>query len=566
MVGAIMGRTSHEIDDAFSVSAQIDDCIEYAARNHITIPSAYSFREDFSGKLLDRPELNKIRALVRERKIHALIIYAVDRLARKVGVGEIILDELIEHGVQLHIVAWGTDVKDTPEDHLRFNFETTFSDFERRKIAKRTTDGKKKKAKLGFVVGNNRPLYGYALNKTKDTFVITDHARYVRDILLMFGVHHIRPIDILSHLEVSGAPTPGSLEYQRLKTLYDERLAAGRINEEEYAQKLARAKRFLGHNRWNLSILYRLIAEVDTYAGKYTFTVSGESYTVPVPAIISEEEAEEVRKMRAVTRTRFARKREVKHDFLLARRLRCEHCKRTIDVSYSQEGYLYYRCSGNSKRAYHVCSEKPIPANLLDDKAREFIRELLLNPRRLFAWWQEQHNATAEERERIEQDIETLAAKVRTTTEKYHRTLDKLTDNLDPDEVAYYSVQRDSLKTLRTEYQEELDQLLAKCTTVDIDETVVTDFMQMGKEYEEVLKTSTSFPFWRGLVDDLDITAVIGQAEERRFIEFLLFKKVRRKFYLIEKPSVTMTQSTMLETQTSEHSTTTITIPKNAIR
>jgi len=566
MIGAVMGRTSHEIDDAFSVSAQIDDGLDYAAKNSIVVPVEYVFREDFSGKLLERPELTKIRTLVRAGKIQALIIYAVDRLARKVGVGEILLDELFEYGVQLHIIGWGTCVKDTPEDHLRFNFETTFSDFERRKIATRTTAGKKKKASLGFVVGNNRPIYGYKLNSTKDTFVLTEQGRYMRDMLIMFGVYHIRPIDILNHLEVCGAPTPGSLEYQRLKCLYDERLAAGRITQYEYEQKVEKAKRFLGHNRWNLSILYRLIAEVDTYAGKYTFHVAGESYTVTVPAIISEEEAEEVRKMRAVTRTRFARKREVKHEFLLARRLRCVQCRRTYDVSYSQEGYLYYRCSGNSKRAHHVCSEKPLPSKLIDAKAREFIRELLLNPRRLFAWWQEQHNATAEARERLERDIETVSGKVKTTTEKYHRTLNRLTDNLDTDEVAYYTAQRDSLKELLTEYREQWEALQAKRTITQVSDELITDFMKMGEEYEETLKTSTDFTFWRGLVDDLDITAVMGREEGRRFVEFIVFGKVRRKFYLIETPNADLHQEEMLETQTSDAHTTTIIIPKNAIR
>src|SRR5262245_8174890 len=145
MIGAVMGRTSKEIDDAFSVSSQIDAGIDYAQRNNITTPADMLFREDYTGRIIDRPELTKLRALVRTKKINVLIIYAVDRLARRVSVGEILLDEFFEYGVQLHIVAWGTYVKDTPEDRLRFNFETTFSGFERDKIVERTTRGKKKK-------------------------------------------------------------------------------------------------------------------------------------------------------------------------------------------------------------------------------------------------------------------------------------------------------------------------------------------------------------------------------------------------------------------------------------
>src|SRR5437867_2058519 len=104
MIGAVYGRTSKETDDAFSVSSQIDACLSYADVNNIVVPPEYRFREEHTGRVTDRPEYNKIRALVREHKIQALIVFAVDRFARRVSVGEILLDELLENNVQLHIV------------------------------------------------------------------------------------------------------------------------------------------------------------------------------------------------------------------------------------------------------------------------------------------------------------------------------------------------------------------------------------------------------------------------------------------------------------------------------
>ncbi len=140
MIAAVMGRSSNEKDDAYSIGSQIDAALAYAPTNDLIVPQEYVFREDFSGRVLDRPQLTKIRALIREHKIQALVIYATDRLARRTGVGEILLDEFIEHGVQLHIVQWGTYVKSTPEDRLRFNFETTFSSFERDKFMELRAD------------------------------------------------------------------------------------------------------------------------------------------------------------------------------------------------------------------------------------------------------------------------------------------------------------------------------------------------------------------------------------------------------------------------------------------
>jgi len=100
----------------------------------MAVPEGYEFKEDHTGKTLERPELNRLMKLVREKKVGNVIIYAVDRLARKIGVADMLLDEFMENNVRLWIVQWGGYVKGTPEDRLRFNFEATFSDFERRKL------------------------------------------------------------------------------------------------------------------------------------------------------------------------------------------------------------------------------------------------------------------------------------------------------------------------------------------------------------------------------------------------------------------------------------------------
>ncbi len=50
-----------------------------------------------------------------------------------------------------------------------------------------------------------------------------------------------------------------------------------------------------------------------------------------------------------------------------------------------------YNCFGKAKKSFQVCKTRPIRRDIVDDKAKEFIRELLLNPGRLFAWWEEQH-------------------------------------------------------------------------------------------------------------------------------------------------------------------------------
>ena len=80
------------------------------------LPEEYIFEEEFTGKVIDRPQLNKVRQLMHQKKIDALIVFDATRLARKVGVAEYVLDEVFELGIELHLVSWGTYVKNTPRD------------------------------------------------------------------------------------------------------------------------------------------------------------------------------------------------------------------------------------------------------------------------------------------------------------------------------------------------------------------------------------------------------------------------------------------------------------------
>jgi hypothetical protein len=49
-----------------------------------------------------------------------------------------------------------------------------------------------------------------------------------------------------------------------------------------------------------------------------------------------------------------------------------------------------------------------------------------------------------------------------------------------------------------------------------VSEEVVQDFVSIGAVYRYVLEHSESFKFWRGLVDDLDVTELMGEHEGRR--------------------------------------------------
>src|SRR6266542_3227294 len=80
--------------------------------------------------------------------IDILAVYDVSRFARKIGVADILLDEVFECGVQLYLVSWDSVVRDTIRDRKVFYDESIYADIDRRKILERTTDGKREKFKV----------------------------------------------------------------------------------------------------------------------------------------------------------------------------------------------------------------------------------------------------------------------------------------------------------------------------------------------------------------------------------------------------------------------------------
>jgi DNA invertase Pin-like site-specific DNA recombinase len=103
LVAALCTRTSHEKDDAFSLSSQLSALREDMHEQGFTVPEEYIFQEEYTGKVADRPELPKVRKLMREGAIDILAVFDASRFARKIGVADILLDEVFESGVQLYL-------------------------------------------------------------------------------------------------------------------------------------------------------------------------------------------------------------------------------------------------------------------------------------------------------------------------------------------------------------------------------------------------------------------------------------------------------------------------------
>jgi site-specific DNA recombinase len=356
IIAASYGRTSKEKDDAFSVDSQLKANNVFADLHGLTVPDNYSFPEDFTGRLLDRPALNKIRELMKEKKIQALIVYATDRLARKVGVADLLLDELFEYGVTLYIVAWGTHVRDTPEDRMRFNFESTYADFERRKIMERTTRGKRQKLEGGIYLGNGYPPFGYQkVGRKRETklVIIEEEAKIIRLIYVWYAVEHISVTEIRRRLR--GEASPGDTKGYREKGI--------KVRE-------------IGD--WPEMTIYKILRN-PTYKG----AMESFGYTLDVPVII--EPAIWALAAERLTEGRTMSPRGQKYEYLMARRTRCRLCDYAVmttpTLRRGELAALYYRCSSvRNQTARRQCSLPRFRVDQVDEVVWTLVRELILDP------------------------------------------------------------------------------------------------------------------------------------------------------------------------------------------
>lgn len=95
--------------------------------------------EQYTGTTMDRPVLNKVLEMLEEGD--TLMVTKLDRLARTAGEGSILIKDLMNRGVKVHILNIGL-IENTMMGRLLLNTLLAYAEFERDVIVERLNDGK----------------------------------------------------------------------------------------------------------------------------------------------------------------------------------------------------------------------------------------------------------------------------------------------------------------------------------------------------------------------------------------------------------------------------------------
>ena len=149
--------TDNQEREGTSLQTQLEKCLTYCQTKGYEV--SYRFSEAYSGLSLERPELDKLRELVRTEAVDILVVYCLDRLSRNATHGVILRDELDKHHVGLESVT--EEIDKTPLGEAITYLRGTFAQIEAEKIKERTVRGKRAKAKSGRIPSGNGPgIYG----------------------------------------------------------------------------------------------------------------------------------------------------------------------------------------------------------------------------------------------------------------------------------------------------------------------------------------------------------------------------------------------------------------------
>jgi site-specific DNA recombinase len=148
---AIYARVSSDKQkEENTVASQTAALIEFARDHGYRVPDAWIFEDEgYSGASLVRPGLERVRDLAAEGQLHAILVYAPDRLSRKYAYQILLVEEFARHGVETVFIKAPQTA--TPEDQLLLQFQGMIAEYERAQILERSRRGKRHRARQGQV-------------------------------------------------------------------------------------------------------------------------------------------------------------------------------------------------------------------------------------------------------------------------------------------------------------------------------------------------------------------------------------------------------------------------------
>ena len=359
MLLALYARVSTQRqENEGTIDSQIEEIKRKAdAEGHIIVQEYLD--DGWSGDILARPALDRLRDDADKNIWEGVIAYDQDRIGRRYSYQEFVMDELEEKG--LKVLFCTSSRPENGEEKILQGVKGLFAEYERLKIAERMRRGKLHKARSGHVVGTMAP-YGYTYIPKQG-----DKNGYYE----VMGVGVRRAVFSCEGIAYEGKTIRGVAKDLMELGVTPRRSKRGVWNSSTLTRML-RNETYIGKSHYNKSesiVPKNPIKDTKYKKIKKTSRVmrpEEEWIEIPVPRIVDDELFNKVGVQLAKNK-KFSH-RNKKYAYLLNGMVRCTCGKpRTGDAA--QKGkHLYYRCTD---RIYNhplpqTCHEKNISAEVTD--------------------------------------------------------------------------------------------------------------------------------------------------------------------------------------------------------
>src|SRR4051812_6074099 len=378
-----------------TIDSQLEAGAQRIASDALECAPELRFVDDgYSGSILARPGLERLRDQAAAGAIDRLYMLDPDRLSRKYAYQVLILEELTRCGVE--VVFLRNPVGRGPEADLLLQVQGMIAEYERAKIMERCRRGKQHAARRGSVNVLSGAPYGYRYVGKHEGGgearyqVLAEEARVVRKIFDWVGQERCSIGEVCRRLRREGIPTrTGKPAWDRttvwliLKNpAYRGKAAFGKTRAGEYKPQRLRPQRGRPEQP------RRPVSTVDTPPEEQIF--------IDVPGLVSEELFGAVRAQLEENR-RLRRDRPGGGRYLLQGLVVCKRCgygcygKPTSRASATGRGrvpYAYYRCTGSDGSRFggqRLCWNKQVRTDVLDAAVWDDVCRLLSEPERVRA-------------------------------------------------------------------------------------------------------------------------------------------------------------------------------------
>lgn len=353
----------HESNSISNQRKLIEDFI----KKHPEIVSTQEFCDDgYTGTNFDRPDFQKMIALVKERKINCIVVKDLSRFGREyIEVGRYIEKIFPAIGVRFIAIndSYDSAAAESAGNEIIIPFKNLINDSYSRDISIKVRSNLDIKRRNGEFVGTH-VVYGYKRSEeNKNQLVIDKEAAAVVQSIFRMKMDGHSPYQIARKLNMDGVPSP--CEYKRLhgsqyKTVFQQRAKA---------QWSAKAIYRILQNEMYTGTLVQGKTSTPNYKIKQRSQKDSEDWTRVANAhepVISAAVFDLIQKlMRDDTRSAVSDAAVP----LFSGKVFCQECKSSMVRRKSRSGrkeYVYLVCSGH-KRDKHNCSPHMIPEKTVYD-------------------------------------------------------------------------------------------------------------------------------------------------------------------------------------------------------